>query len=327
MKKYLLINLLSALVLVFYLARAWPDRLVHLVVCDVGQGDAILLTTGFTQVLIDGGRGEQVLTCLEEKMPFWDRTLELMVLTHADGDHYGGLVPVLGQYRVAQIMAAPFDKETAGFAEFKQAVEVELGQGAVLKKPILGAQMRFSQDGSVGKWYKLDQKWWGWRRRPPVEITTLSPRVEAPAAVVENLVKPKDTLSDVKQFFSYSLPAGAIHNNQSLVWLIKIGRVTALLTGDLEVKGELALIEQNLLKSVDILKVGHHGSKTSTSQQFLEAVQPETSLISVGQNNSYGHPSPEVLNRLIQFGGKILRTDQQGTIELVSDGQKYWLVD
>jgi len=106
---------------------------------------------------------------------------------------------------------------------------------------------------------------------------------------------------------------------------LQIGQIKILLTGDLEVEGELALIESNLLEDIDILKVGHHGAKTSTSDEFLTIVKPETSVISVGKTNSYGHPSLDVINSLMQFGSKVLRTDEIGTIELVSDGEKYWM--
>jgi competence protein ComEC len=71
--------------------------------------------------------------------------------------------------------------------------------------------------------------------------------------------------------------------------------------------------------------VGHHGSKTSTSYQFLQKTQPEISLISVGKNNQYGHPSPEVMNTLSDFDIDILRTDQMGTVELITNGKTYWL--
>ena len=74
---------------------SFPDNSLHLIFCDVGQGDAILVKKGFNQVLIDGGPDERVLGCLSENLPFWDRTLEMVVLTHPQADHLTGLVPIM----------------------------------------------------------------------------------------------------------------------------------------------------------------------------------------------------------------------------------------
>lgn len=102
-------------------------------------------------------------------------------------------------------------------------------------------------------------------------------------------------------------------NNMSIVLKLKFGEITSLFTGDLEEKAEEE-IKQNI--KVDILKVGHHGSKTSTSEEFLEKTKPKIALISVGKNNSYGHPNKEVIERLEKINAKILRTDEKGEVKL-----------
>ena len=87
-----------------------------------------------------------------------------------------------------------------------------------------------------------------------------------------------------------------------------------LITGDRSKAGEKRLVEGNTLPQVDVLIAGHHGSKYSTSEALLEAVQPEVVVISSGRGNSYGHPAPELLERLASHGCRVLRTDQSGTV-------------
>lgn len=318
MSRVILISLVGMMILISQILRFWPDEYAHLVFCDVGQGDAILVTSGYNQILIDGGRGTQVLSCLEEHIPFWDRNLEMIVVTHADADHTGGLDDVLNHYNVLEVISTAFDKDTDDFAQLKQAIAVELSQGVKLKKPFLGAQTRFSQGQTQKKWSKQ-------HLRPIITLTVLSPQVSQEENTVENLQKSESSLSAVERFFNLESAADINYNDLSIVLFLQIGQIKILLTGDLEVDGELALMESNLLQDIDILKVGHHGAKTSTSDEFLTIVKPETSVISVGKTNSYGHPSLDVINSLMQFGSKVLRTDEIGTIELVSDGEKYWM--
>lgn len=98
-----------------------------------------------------------------------------------------------------------------------------------------------------------------------------------------------------------------------------------LLTGDAEASAEKEMINMGQDIDADILKVGHHGSKTSTTQNFLEKVSPEVAIIQVGKNR-YGHPTPEVLKRLENFGVKYYRNDLNGTIKVVSDGESYQVI-
>ena len=318
MSRLLLTSIVAVMVLLTQIWQSWPDEYTHLIFCDVGQGDATLITSGYHQILIDGGRGTQVLECLEEHIPFWDHQIELVVATHADADHIGGLDEVLANYHVAQIITTGFDKETDSFQELKEAIEMELDQGALLKEPILGAQTRFRQDESKQKWLKPHQ-------RPEIIVEVLSPQVGQGGNTVENTAKYESSLSDIESFFSSELMVGQSYNGLSIVLFLQVGQVRVLFMGDLEQEGELALLESNLLNSVDILKVGHHGAKTSTSSEFLSVVRPETSVISVGKANNYGHPSLEVIDSLMQSDGGVLRTDEMGTIELVSDGETYWI--
>lgn len=115
-------------------------------------------------------------------------------------------------------------------------------------------------------------------------------------------------------------------NNDSLILLLTIGVRRFLFTGDMETDGEIRLMERypSGLRA-DVLKVGHHGSATSTSEAFLEAVQPTMAVISVGRGNSYGHPAYAVLDRLEAYGVTVLRTDQRGNICFRCDGIHIYL--
>ncbi|OPZ08380.1 MAG: ComEC family competence protein [candidate division BRC1 bacterium ADurb.BinA292] len=118
---------------------------------------------------------------------------------------------------------------------------------------------------------------------------------------------------------------GLNDNDASVVLLIDFDDVEILLPGDLEQAGERAVIEAGLSRDVEVVKLGHHGSRTSTSEALLEAFQPELALISVGRNNRYGHPAPEVLARLREFGVATARTDRDGTLWLRTDGRRIQL--
>jgi len=131
------------------------------------------------------------------------------------------------------------------------------------------------------------------------------------------------TLTIIHPFVSV---AGTLLKNPHdavVVSILKYGSFEVILTGDMEAKVERRLILSGYDLKSDILKVGHHGSKTSTTSEFLSAVFPELAFIQVGTKNRYGHPSTEVLSRLENFGIKYYRTDLDGTIKVVSDGENY----
>ena len=105
---------------------------------------------------------------------------------------------------------------------------------------------------------------------------------------------------------------------------MKYEDVNLLMTGDIGVRQEQALLSMGVITPVNVLKVAHHGSKYSSSKDFIEETRPKWSLVSVGENNRFGHPSRDVLMYLDMVGAKILRTDENGTLELVSDGKSFW---
>jgi competence protein ComEC len=117
------------------------------------------------------------------------------------------------------------------------------------------------------------------------------------------------------------VPREKPHNDDSLVLHLRFGRHDFLLTGDLERRGELALASAEAIPDVDVLKVAHHGSKTSTTDALLDAARPRFALISAGAGNLYGHPNPVVLDRLWQLGTRTYRTDEHGMVRITTNGR------
>jgi len=117
-----------------------------------------------------------------------------------------------------------------------------------------------------------------------------------------------------------------VDNNGVVIKLIW-GKISFLFTADIRLEAEFELIEQRANLRSTVLKVAHHGSKTSTSSQFLAIVDPEVAVISVGANNTFGHPSTEVVQRLEEKLGKnkIYLTSENGTAEFITDGKQLWV--
>jgi competence protein ComEC len=247
-----------------------------LTVLDVGQGDAMLLETPAGQrVLIDGGpSGEALTAALGRELPFWGRSLDLVVLTHPDGDHVAGLIEALDRYDARRVLATPAIAESAAYREWREAVRRE------------GAPY---SEGRPGE------------------------RIDLGGGAVLRVLGPSDE----------TLASGNA-NDASLVLHVSMGSVSFLLTGDIEAGGEEALLASGADLRAQVLKVAHHGSATSSSSAFLRAVAPSVAVISVGEGNTFGHPSPEVVDRLADSAA-VLRTDQHGDIELSTDGRRLWV--
>jgi competence protein ComEC len=263
------------LVLAFFAWRTLPDGRLHVIFLDVGQGDAIFIQTpAGRQVLVDGGPSETVLLSqLSRQMPFWDRTLDAVVLTHPDSDHINGLVPVLERYQVEMVVFREIEHPTDTYAYWLQLLKVE---GATIYQ------------GEAGLRIELDDG---------LEMSVLYPGAE--------------------------LLPGTDANNSSVVTRLTYGQVSVLLPGDIEAVVEHQLVTDGVPLESTVLKVAHHGSCSSTTPEFLDAVDPEAVVISVGAENRFGHPCDAVLERL--SGLPIYRTDEHGVIEVVSDGLAVWV--
>ena len=265
------------LVLAFFAWRTLPDGRLHVVFLDVGQGDAIFIQTpSGRQVLVDGGPSETVLLSqLGRQMGFWDRTLDVMLLTHPDADHVTGLVGVLERYQVDTVIFREMEHESEVYEYWLQLLEVE---GATVYQ------------GEAGLHVALDEG---------LEMIVLHPGPE--------------------------LVGGSIGsaNNNSIVTRLTYGQVSVLLPGDIEAEVEHRLLAEGAPLESTVLKVPHHGSCSSTTQGFLDAVDPEVLVISVGADNDFGHPCARVLERL--EGRPVYRTDEQGVVEVITDGVQVWV--
>ena len=293
MKKriYYAIGLMLGLVVV--VMGQMPGEKAKMVVCDVGQGDAILITKGNNQVLIDGGpSSEKILSCLEQYVPFYDRTIELIVLTNTDFDHMNGLSAVIERYGVIEFVTS--DGVHEGDALNKLTYQLVNAQIKV-KGVERGDKIR------VGEVSKGDG----------LELRVLWP----PDTIAEYSAVFSDEIDDSKreQILGASAKRGNL-NERSVVLLLLEDEKKILLMGDAGDQAEKELLLSGYLLDVDILKVGHHGSKYASTREFLEKVKPELAVISVGAKNRYGHPTEESLGRLEQVGAVVKRTDLEGTI-------------
>ena len=250
---------------------------------DVGHGDAIFIEIpssggGVYQILIDGGPDDTILEKLGQEMPFWDRTINLIILTHPSTDHLNGLLMVLERYKVNQILWTGIKVRGSKYREWLELIAKE------------NAEIFIAQ---AGQRIKLGEN---------VYLDILNP--------IENLK-------------GQEIKGGRAINNTSIVARLVYGEDSFLFTGDIEKQAEKELLEREVFLDSDVLKVAHQGSRTSNSKEFIEAVSPEIAVIQVGKDNPFGHPHPEVLQTLEQFGAKILRTDIHGDIKIISNSLNY----
>ncbi len=241
---------------------------------DVGQGDSAFIETAGYQILIDGGPDNSVLEKLSREMSFWDRDIDLVILSHPESDHLSGLLEVLKRYKVENILWTGIVRDTAVFREWEDLIGKEGARIIIAQSPL-----RIDLNNSY--------------------IDVLSP--------FGNLTGKK---------FKDS-------NNTSVVVRLIFGGTSFVFTGDMDKFLEKDIVERNAELKTGVLKVAHHGSKTSTSGEFLEKILPEYAVISVGKDNRYGHPAQEVLDVLSKYGIMIFRTDEAGDIKIISNGEKY----
>jgi len=246
---------------------------LEVVFFDVGQGDAIFIETLENyQILIDGGPTNVILEKLGNEMGFWDRTIDLIILTHPEHDHIAGLIEVLKRYEVENILWTGILRDTGEYEEWVKLIESE------------DSNVKIAQAGQ-----KIIT--------PNLFFVILYPFENLEGQSVKNT------------------------NNTSIIARLVFDNNCFLFTGDASKSIERKVINKESNLNCNLLKVGHHGSKTSTSRELLEAVSPRIAVISAGKDNRYGHPSQDVLEILNDYGIRILRTDQLGDIKIISDGQ------
>jgi competence protein ComEC len=271
LKIYFLAILLILNIIIFYSVYYISGSGLIVAFLDVGQGDAIFIKTpDGHQMLVDGGPNGSVLRELGKVMPFYDRSIDVVLATHADQDHIGGLVEVLKRFKVDLFIETNTTSTSAVYRELEDLIKEKNIKKEIITSP---------ETVSLGFGVEFDILY-------PTQNTT-----------------------------------GWDTNDSSIVGKLVYGNNSFLLMGDLSQKMEKYLVGKygSFLKS-DVLKVGHHGSKNSSSEIFIGTVSPTYSIISAGLNNRYGHPHQEVIDILNNFKTNILETFEVGNIIFSTDG-------
>ena len=234
---------------------------------DVGQGDSALVQCDGHYMLVDGGNSDQSSLLYSYLKARNISYLDVMVATHGDADHIGGLSGALNYANVGVAYCPVTDYDTKTFRSF---VKYLGNQGKCITVPNAGDTFMI---GSA-------------------VVTVVGPRTKSSSG----------------------------DNNSSIMLRIEYGNTFFMLTGDAEYEEETSVLNSGQPLQSTVLKVAHHGSAGSTGYRFLKEVSPQYAVISVGKNNQYGHPTEEVLSRLRDADVMTYRTDMQGDIICVSDG-------
>ncbi|HRP51535.1 MAG TPA: MBL fold metallo-hydrolase [Candidatus Dojkabacteria bacterium] len=271
MIKNVLVVLVVFCQIIINITQHGDDGLMYLHMLDVGQGDAFLLRTPDKKyILVDGGPTSELIDVMSKYMPFWQNQIDLVIATHGDSDHIGGLVELSERYAVNRFIYNGETKNTLIYKELINNITEDNINVTIAKK---------GQEIIVGCCTKIDVLW--------------------------------PDSSEIED-----------SNDQSVSILLKYGNFEAYLAGDLGYKYE-EIISKSLVGDIEVMKLSHHGSRTSTSSKVLDRINPEIALISAGRDNKFGHPHQEVINlldknKIIQF-----RTDMHGTVSVRSDGENY----
>ncbi len=238
---------------------------------NIGQGDSFLITApSGAQLLIDGGKDSKVLTELVKAMPAGDHSIDVVIGTHPDADHIGGLGLVLDRYSVGLYMTTQAASDSQVFKDLNKAL----------------------YDKHIPAYYAHT-----------------------------GMTIALDDITSFKILFPDRDTTGWETNTASVVGRLQIGKASAIINGDSPISIEHHLVQINPRDlNVDILKLGHHGSKTSSSEEYLKATSPTLALISAGVNNSYGHPKQEILDLLKKLKIPYVSTQQHGQVTLTTDG-------
>ena len=257
------------------------DNNLQVYFLNVGQGDSAFIETPENhQIIIDGGPDSSALSKISELMPFWDKTIDLVVLSHPEKDHMQGLLDILKRYKADYILDSGIKKESAEYREWQKILEYQKENGT---------KIVFVKNGDIVRLGKT-------------EIKIISP------------------------FEDFSGQATDDSTNEAcIVSKLVFGNNSFLFTGDISTKTEKEIISSGEDATCDVLKVSHHGSKYSTSEDFLANISSKFAVIEVGKN-SYGHPTQETLQRLEKFGIQVLRTDTSGDVKFVSDGENIKII-
>jgi competence protein ComEC len=251
-----------------------PGSILIIYFLDVGQGDAIFIDSPqHGRLLLDGGRNRKVLTELGKILPFADKRIDVMIVSHPDADHIGGLPEVVSRYNVGLFLEPGVESENSIDDELYRRIEEKKIPKLLARR---GMVINFGDGAKLQILFPLPDQ-------------------------------------DVSNWET---------NSASIVARLVYGDRSFLLTGDSPIKIENVLLKLDpAILDSGVLKAGHHGSRTSTSIAYAEAISPEYVVISAGKDNTYGHPHQEVLDILEKVGAKIISTIESGTIKFETDGK------
>jgi len=262
-------------ILIFWFAGR-PAKQLQIFFIDVGQGDAELIKSpGGQNILIDGGPDKTIMSRLSEILPAYDRTIDLLILTHPHDDHVAGLVEVVKNYKVTKILYTGVSHSAPNYLAWLEEVKNKNIPLVIVDRPQI---IKFDNDTSL------------------------------------EILYPRKSLAgrDVKFL-----------NNSSIVARLKYKNFSAIFMGDTETPVEDELMETYQNIKAKVIKIGHHGSDTASSDKFIKAISPETAIIEAGANNQFGLPSLRTIKKLERENIKVYRTDLNGTIKIISDGERY----
>ena len=243
------------------------------VFCNVGQGDAAYLRINSVDILVDAGPSKKVLECLGKHMPFYDKKIELAILSHPQKDHFGGYFSVISRYKIDYFVAPAVEGTGFAFKNFEDLLEKKEIERIF---PTAGYRIKIGKAKIIFFW-------------------------------------------PTKEYID-KLPSKDL-NDYSLIFKLFTPSYSFLFTGDasqtvLNNLSQWAKINSPRAFKTKILKVPHHGSINGLTWDFLILADPEIAVISVGKNNSYGHPHQKILNYLKALNTKIWRTDLNGEFKI-----------
>lgn len=274
--------LLGLTIILLYTYAEYSDNKLHVIFCNVGQGDGIFIRTpNGSNILIDGGPNDNILNCISSHTPFWDRTINLMLLTHPHEDHLYGLISVLQRYNTIYFGSENLANKTVSFKKLTQFLKA---------------------------------------KRVDTHFLYQGDKIKTKDGLVISIIGPSKT------FLSATSPNGIIEESgefASLENYFQYEKFRILFTGDSQTEELIDAIQRDINTPIDILQIPHHGSKYGISQAVLDKLKPRLCIISVGQNNRYGHPSDQAVSLAKNNNCQIFRTDERGDIEIITDGNKW----
>ncbi|MCX7881513.1 MAG: MBL fold metallo-hydrolase [Patescibacteria group bacterium] len=293
-RKIVLISFLSGFLFLIYFFVNFFNQETRVVFCNVGQGDAAYIRVkNQYDILIDAGPDKKVLGCLGKHIPFYDKKIELIILSHPQKDHFGGLWEIINRYQIGKILMPALDNQNSLFKKLKQKISQKK-----IKTDFPTAQDKIN----IGQNH-LTFFW------PTKKFLSQNLVFEKKYSLINNQY--------INQINNQVLGISHLEdNNFSLVFLYQEKNIKILFTGDASslVLNSLASEKNNCSLLVDVLKIPHHGSKNGLTENFLKLTCPKLAVISVGIKNPFNHPHGQILKMLKNYKIKIKRTDLDGDI-------------